>query len=105
MEDVIKQILEMEKKAHDGVEDAREKQAHLEEEVEQTVQKLKQEWATKTNEKIEALRAQEAAVTQEKLAQLEESTRAQQEKLDRLYQENEKKWVDMLFQDIFTIDP
>lgn len=101
MEDVIKQILDMEKKAHDVVETAREQQSHLEEDVEQAVQELKQNWTEKMNQKIETLRAQESEMTQEKLTQIETDTKVQLEKLEQLYRNNEKKWVDMLFEDIF----
>ncbi len=102
MEDMIKQILDMEKKAHDIVEAAREKQNHLDEDVESAVQELKQDWTVKMDKKLEMLRAQEAEIAQDKLAQIESNTKAQLKKLERLYQENEKKWVDMLFEDIFT---
>ena len=54
------------------------------------------------DKKLEMLRAQEAEIAQDKLAQIESNTKAQLKKLERLYQENEKKWVDMLFEDIFT---
>lgn len=101
MEDVIKQILDMEKKAHDVVETAREQQSHLEEDVERAVQELKQNWTEKMNQKIETLRAQEKEMTQEKLTQIETDTKVQLEKLEQLYRNNEKKWVDMLFEDIF----
>ena len=102
MEDMIKQILDMEKKAHDIVEEAREKQTHLDEDVESAVRELKQEWTAKMNKKIETLRAQEAKIVQEKLTQIESNTQLQLNKLEQLYQENEKKWVDMLFEDIFS---
>lgn len=102
MEDMIKQILDMEKNAHNIVETAREKQAHLDEDVESAVQGLKQDWTAKMNKKLDMLRAQEAEATQEKLAQIESNSKAQLDKLEQLYQENEKKWVDMLFEDIFT---
>ncbi len=103
MEQVIKQILDMEKKAHDVVEEAREKQTHLDEEVEQVVQELKQDWTAKMNKKIASLREQESQITKEKLQKLEQNTAEKKEKLDRLYQENEENWVNMLFDDIFRL--
>ncbi len=103
MEQMIKQILDIEKRAHDVVEEAREKQTHLDEEVEQVVQELKQDWTAKMNKKIASLREQETQMTKEKLKQLEQDTMEKKQKLDRLYQENEETWVNMLFDDIFRL--
>lgn len=102
--DIISEILETDKLADEKIVKAHEKQAQLEQQTDEEIERFKQE----AKDRIEAYRKKtESRTKSESDGQIARITKNEQEKIakiDELYANKHKKWEKVIFEKVLSGD-
>lgn len=96
MEELIKQIIEIEDKAQSIVRDAREASGELAARISRDSKKMQSDIEKQTQEKNDSLRHMEEDEVQKKLSAINEQTEKTLLSLEEKYRGNKDKWVEQI---------
>lgn len=96
MEELIKQIIEIEDKAQSVVRDAREASGELAARISRDSKKMQGDIEKQTQEKNDSLRRMEEDEVQQKLSAINEQAEKTLLSLEEKYRDNKDKWVEQI---------
>ena len=100
MENLIKQILEIDRKAQQETEQAEARRAAMEQSVQARKLELHNQYIKHAEEHIDTLRQKQEDMVQKKVTDSNRAVEEQCRKLEEIYQKNHTQWVDELFQQV-----
>lgn len=100
MENIIQQIIEIDKRAQQKYIDAAAYQKAAEEEVRVSIQKMENEMLLNSKSKLDAFRNSQNELLEEQTAALQSAMKEQKRMLEEIYQKNHEKWERDLFQKV-----
>ncbi|MCY1714589.1 hypothetical protein [Caproiciproducens galactitolivorans] len=93
MEDLIKQIVDMDRKAREITDAAQMEKVNSEKEVAARREQIRNDYLERARRRIALNEPKERAVAEEEWKEKEKKNKVLFEKLDKLYAENGDKWV------------
>lgn len=99
-DDVVKKMLELEKRAKDIVSEAEERKKHIDEEVESEIIAMRGSYAERAADRVEKVMRFEEETAEKKLAELRQSTDATMAKIKKTYDNNREKWICELYKKV-----
>ena len=96
MQDLMKQIIDMDREAREITDAAQLEKVNSEKEVAQKREQIRQEYLTKARESIARNEPQERAAAEENWKKISEKNAQISDNLDQLYKENCDRWVSEL---------
>jgi hypothetical protein len=93
MQDLMKQIVDMDREAREITDAAQLEKVNSEKEVAQKREQIRQEYLTKARESIARNEPQERKSAEENWTKISQKNTQISEKLDQLYQGNGDRWV------------
>ena len=94
MEDMISKIIDMDKKARDMTNAARQSKIDYEKEIIHTKEKIKNDYLERANERIRINTQAAQKKADEKLARIEEQNEEVIRKMNKTYDDYREKWVE-----------
>ena len=94
MENLIKQILEMDRQAREETQQAQERRSAIEQSVQKERQKMHDEYIARAQKRIATLEKEEMEYAQKAALKAQEDAQKQAAHLDDLYQEKKEKWIE-----------
>lgn len=94
MEDVIKQIIEMDRKAQQTTEAAQREKLTCEKEIEEKVQALREEYLQKARRRIQINSEMDRTIMEQKWEKCQAHYDAQAEDLEQAYAQHHDEWAD-----------
>ncbi|GEM_PF-3821443 len=102
MEEIIRQLIELEEQAQAIVKDAEDKKEHFSETIHQDVEKLHQEIARKVQKKDEKISQIELEYAQKQIAMLKEEYAHAEQAMLKKADENMDNWVQQVYQAVVS---
>ncbi len=99
-DDVVKKMLELEKRAKDIVSEAEERKKHIDDEVENEIVAMRESYAVRADSRVEKVMQFEETAAEEKLAALRQATDATMAKIKKTYDANKEKWICELYKKV-----
>lgn len=99
-DDVVKKMLELEKRAKDIVSEAEERKKHIDEEVENEIIAMRGSYAERADNRVDKVMRFEEEMAEKKLAELRQSTDATMAKIKKTYDNNREKWICELYEKV-----
>lgn len=96
MENLIKQILEIDRQARMETEQAEQRRSAVEQEVQKKKQDMRQEYITRAEKRIDLLAQKEDEMAHSAIDQANQAAAAQIERLEQHYQQHKEEWVEQL---------
>ncbi len=93
MEDMIKRIVDMDKKAREITEAAEQEKAAAEKEIGEKAAQLREEYLSKARRRIQVNREMEQRIAEEEWAKTKVQYEEQMNRLNTLYAEHGDEWV------------
>ncbi|WP_085833676.1 hypothetical protein [Clostridium merdae] len=100
MNDMLKQIIEMDEKARQITDAAQKQKIDTEKEISRTREDIRNSYLSRARARIEKNRPLEQAAAEKTWQVKELHYKALTEKLDQLYAANGEKWIDTIFQKV-----
>lgn len=96
-QDIIRQLIEMDKKARAMVEDAQKQRRHAELELAQTKARLEKEIIERAQSRIEKIKTDTTNEAQARKQEIEAEGKRAMQQLAQTFEANHKAWEDALF--------
>lgn len=103
MENVIASILEIEQNAKERLEEAEKKKNQLIADAKAEQERLIKEKIKEADEKLDKMSMEEKKKAEERLAEIEESTKMEMTRLDKVFEKSREKWEDEIFNAIINV--
>ncbi len=97
MENIIASILEIEQNAKERLEEAEKKKNQLIADAKAEHERLIKEKIKEADEKLDKMSMDEKKKADEKLAEIEEKTKKEINRLDKVFEKSRQKWEDEIF--------
>lgn len=103
MDDIITQILDIDKKARDKLARAYEEKKQIIIDAEEEREKIKTELLERADHRLELVEAEEKKNADERLCELEKQTKEKIESLDKSFKDNREQWEKDIFNKIIAL--
>lgn len=100
--EVINKIIEAEQLAQQMAGEARDKQLHLEEDLQESAQSMRKNYQAEAQKRIDVVREREDMQTREKIDALTVVHKLEMDNMEQLYQKNRDAWATELFNRIIA---
>lgn len=102
MDELIRQLIDIEEKAQSFMSEAKEKAKNVEEQAQKETKGLAKEIHMKAERKCETLKSLEDTQADNRIKQITEKTSKQMRILEEKYQQNKAIWVESVFQEVIN---
>ena len=97
MEQIVSRIIEVEQRAQQVMNEARKMRDELSQSISEDVEKMKEKYTVRAENRIEIVRLEEQKYLNEVIKEIESIKEKEQTAMEEKYQNRQKEWVDTLF--------
>ncbi len=98
--DIVKKMLEIEKRAKDIVSEADDRKSHIDEEISAEVHKMNESYTERANLRVKKVMKFEEEQAEETLKNLHQTTDETMSNIRKTYENNKEKWLEELYKKV-----